>query len=255
MRGGLASLGCVSLQVRDGEWIYDNVPAGTTVVVYDSPYEGPLGKPDKAVMKITEGMPAGWDPTDPNPANPWNSILLPFDDLCYGSWSYEYVREVYNKHYMNGGISRDFMPKNTLTREEAIQIVYNIMGRPAVNPDSSIRISDLSEGDWSYPAVAWYLCANYEFDDVITFRPKDPATREFFVQVLYDIQENSSDDLFDYTGLDYEFTDDEAIAVAAKPAVYYFYENGIVTGYPDGSFMPQGKLTREEAATLLARLY
>ena len=74
--GGPASLGCVRLQVIDAKWIYDNCVNGTLVTVYESDDPGPLGKPDKAVEKITSDMPGGWDPTDPRDSNPWNQRRL-----------------------------------------------------------------------------------------------------------------------------------------------------------------------------------
>mgnify|MGYP000844868911 CR=1 FL=1 len=71
--GSPASLGCVRLTVADAKWIYDNCPYGTKVIVYDdSTSPGPLGKP--SVIKIPDDSPnKGWDPTDPDSANPWNS--------------------------------------------------------------------------------------------------------------------------------------------------------------------------------------
>lgn len=70
--GEVASLGCVRLCVRDALWIYENCPEGTDVVVYDDASDpGPLGKPE--MIKIpTNSQYAGWDPTDPDPANPWS---------------------------------------------------------------------------------------------------------------------------------------------------------------------------------------
>ena len=68
--GQPASQGCVRLSVADAKWIYDNCKNGTKVEVYDSPDPGPLGKP--VMPKINENSPLkGWDPTDPDPANPW----------------------------------------------------------------------------------------------------------------------------------------------------------------------------------------
>lgn len=70
--GSPASLGCIRLTVADAKWIYDNCPAGTTVIIYDDANSpGPLGKP--SVISIPADSPnKGWDPTDPDPANPWN---------------------------------------------------------------------------------------------------------------------------------------------------------------------------------------
>lgn len=71
--GSPASLGCIRLTVADAKWIYDNCPSGTTVIIYDDANSpGPLGKP--SVISIPADSPnRGWDPTDPDPANPWNA--------------------------------------------------------------------------------------------------------------------------------------------------------------------------------------
>lgn len=69
--GDFASAGCVRLQVADAQWIFENCEEGTGVTIYDGPNPGPLGKPEKAVEEITEENNNGWDPTDPDPYNPW----------------------------------------------------------------------------------------------------------------------------------------------------------------------------------------
>ncbi|MCD8119011.1 MAG: L,D-transpeptidase [Lachnospiraceae bacterium] len=71
--GSPASAGCCRLCVLDAKWIQDNCPTGTTVIIYsDSSSAGPLGKPE--MIKIpTNSKNRGWDPTDPDPLNPWNS--------------------------------------------------------------------------------------------------------------------------------------------------------------------------------------
>lgn len=67
--GITASHGCVRLCVADAKWIYDNVPSGSPVTVYNSSNPGPLGKP--AAIKIPTST--GWDPTDIwSSGNPWN---------------------------------------------------------------------------------------------------------------------------------------------------------------------------------------
>ena len=69
--GTSASAGCVRLCVRDVKWIYENVPANTLVEFYEDSNPGPLGKP--TLPKISASDPnRNWDPTDPDPNNPWN---------------------------------------------------------------------------------------------------------------------------------------------------------------------------------------
>lgn len=70
--GSSASHGCVRMTVTDAKWIYDNCPIGTTVVIYDSDNPEPLAKP--SAQKIDPASPiCGWDPTDPDPNNPYNN--------------------------------------------------------------------------------------------------------------------------------------------------------------------------------------
>lgn len=69
--GTTASMGCVRLAVKDVKWIFDNCPSGTPVHIYDAE-QLPVERP--AALKIDLADPrAGWDPTDPDPGNPWNS--------------------------------------------------------------------------------------------------------------------------------------------------------------------------------------
>ena len=68
--GTTASHGCVRLTCGDAKWIYDNIPSGTTVQIYNSSNPGPLGKP-KAIK--LSGY-TGYDPTDLwSPGNPWKN--------------------------------------------------------------------------------------------------------------------------------------------------------------------------------------
>ena len=70
--GTIASLGCIRLAVVDVKWIYDNCPLGTPVVIYDDEDPGPMGKPGTIYTDPTDEAKRGWDPTDPDPANPWD---------------------------------------------------------------------------------------------------------------------------------------------------------------------------------------
>lgn len=69
--GVYASLGCVRLASSDTKWIYENCPNGTEISIFDSDEAGPLGKPES--IKITD-LNCGWDPTDDNKDNPYNSL-------------------------------------------------------------------------------------------------------------------------------------------------------------------------------------
>ena len=63
------SMGCVRLQVEDALWIFENCEPGTPVIIYEDEDPGPLGRP--TAPQLSEGC--TWDPTDPDPANPWKT--------------------------------------------------------------------------------------------------------------------------------------------------------------------------------------
>lgn len=64
--GKPASHGCIRLCVADAKWIYDNCELGTPVEVVDD--VGPYG-PTPVPLNWDY---SGWDPTDPDPNNPYN---------------------------------------------------------------------------------------------------------------------------------------------------------------------------------------
>lgn len=67
--GTAASGGCVRLQVINAKWIYENCPINTVIQFYWDDDPGPLGWPQFVKMPLV----GGWDPTDPDPENPWNN--------------------------------------------------------------------------------------------------------------------------------------------------------------------------------------
>ena len=70
--GTLASLGCIRLAVIDAKWIYENISKGTTVEIYESDTL-PDGVVKPTSIQIDVNSPnRGWDPTDPDPENPWH---------------------------------------------------------------------------------------------------------------------------------------------------------------------------------------
>lgn len=68
--GQSVSAGCVRLAVIDAKWIYDNCSENTYVEIFESEYEGPMGKPVAAVIS-SGGSVGNWDPTDPDRDNPY----------------------------------------------------------------------------------------------------------------------------------------------------------------------------------------
>ena len=70
--GTSASMGCIRLAVEDAKWIYDYCASGTRVTIYEDADPGPLGKPEPLLIDV-DNPNRGWDPTDPDPSNPWTA--------------------------------------------------------------------------------------------------------------------------------------------------------------------------------------
>lgn len=86
--GTTASHGCCRLTVAASKWIYENCPTGTKVIIFNgTSKDDPLGKPQ--TIKVSGYM--GWDPTDPDSANPYKTkstkptITVSKKTLAYGS--------------------------------------------------------------------------------------------------------------------------------------------------------------------------
>lgn len=79
--GKEASHGCIRLTTRDAKWIFENCGENTKVEILDSS-EGYSGLPDQIDrLMMQEGEPS-WDPTNDNPANPYQqdpARLLPYN--------------------------------------------------------------------------------------------------------------------------------------------------------------------------------
>ncbi len=68
--GSKASHGCIRLLCRDALWIYNNMPSGTKIEITTG--SGPRGSKPALLSAALYG---GWDPTDPDPSNPYHSLV------------------------------------------------------------------------------------------------------------------------------------------------------------------------------------
>jgi len=77
--GSVASGGCVRLRCIDAYWIYMNCPVGTTVIITDD--SGPTPPTPPPLIYEEPYMDAkheyGWDPSDPDPENPYHAVYTP----------------------------------------------------------------------------------------------------------------------------------------------------------------------------------
>lgn len=68
--GNKASHGCVRLLCKDAKWIYDHCAVGTKIVIFwGTKKDDPIKRPSFTPIKTGAFM--SWDPTDPDPKNPF----------------------------------------------------------------------------------------------------------------------------------------------------------------------------------------
>lgn len=93
--GGSVSTGCIRMRCCDCKWIFDYCPCGTPVT-FEVVRELPEGITYPTYDKLDLDSPdAGWDPTDPDPENPWHpeppdtswSALIPYYDELHEAYT------------------------------------------------------------------------------------------------------------------------------------------------------------------------
>ncbi len=138
--GQADSLGCVRLMVADAKWIYDNCPSGTEVVFYDDvQVAGPLGKAFFSPIGGYDASLSCWDPSDPDPANPWNAYLgYAFDAAEYMEcnpdlpMAYEWNEDSLRFHWLSVGLL-----EGRRSRKD-----FSVLEYKALHPEMSIVLGD-----------------------------------------------------------------------------------------------------------------
>ena len=175
---------------------------------------------------------------------------LPFTDVVTGSWYESAVRYAYTHGIMEGTSATTFVPGKSLTRAEAVQVLYNLEGQPTVS--GSTTFPDLVY-EWYKPAIAWEeqtgVVDGYEDG---TFRPDQPVNRMEFAQMLYNYAACKGCDLTAQGDLT-QFPDGDSVQEWAEPAMTWANGNELINGHDDGTLEPGGTTTRAQAASILMR--
>ena len=111
--------------------------------------------------------------------------------------------------------------------------------------------SDVSENDWFYGYVQTAVSAgivNGVSESV--FGAGADITRQEAAAMLYRAFKSGGTDEAESL----EFSDGELVSEYARSAVSWFAQNGIISGFPDGTFRPHDNLTRAQAAKIIYEL-
>ena len=144
------------------------------------------------------------------------------------------------------GVSEtEFAPNNDCTRAQVVTFLWRAAGCPEPTTENSpftdVRpMQDNGKDNPYYKAILWAVEKGITngFGDGL-FKPNDTVTRAQFVTFLWRYEGQQAT-----TGSIAGFADADEIAVPYQQAVAWAVENGITTGYEDGTFRPNVTCSR-----------
>ncbi len=174
-----------------------------------------------------------------------------FLDVSKNHWGYEAISKTTELGITNGYPDGTFLPEGKVTRAEFSKMLVeglNLSGK------SKIDFEDVSNEFWGYDYVqtaSQYLDGE-ESGDKFFYNPNMPAVREdMAVAVVKALKiQNKS---YPLSRLE-KFSDLESISNDCKKYVLIASESKLMVGNADGTFNPQGTLTRAEASQLILNL-
>ena len=157
------------------------------------------------------------------------------------------VEEVKAIAYIKGYPDGTFKPQANVTRAEAAQMFATLLnGGTNFGTSGATKFSDVSD-DWYSKAINYVvgkgLISGYPNG---TFKPNESITRAEFAQMISGYIKNEKAGSSDFKDVKDHW---------AKDAIDKLNGNKNVTGYPDGSFKPNAKITRAEAVTILNSVF
>ncbi len=191
----------------------------------------------------TEALPAS-----PCPSKDLTDVPVP------DNWAHAGIDYCVRSGLMSGVGGGRFAPKDTTTRAQVVQILYNLAGEPKVT--DTTPFTDLTQ-DWYKDAVLWaYQTGVVAGTSETTFAPDAPVTREQLAVLLMEYANRVLKLARTGTPADLSrFPDNGSVSSWARDALADAVALGLISGTDDGSgtacLSPQGSATREQTAAIL----
>ena len=155
-----------------------------------------------------------------------------------------------NDHYANivGYPDKTVRPQNGITRAEVATIFFRLLTDETrdANSTKSNSYSDVAAGAWYNHAVSTLSAMGIvKGDSHGKFNPNAPITRAEFAAIAARFDDKANTTTADFSDIASHWAKNEISAAS---------NNGWITGYPDGTFRPDNKITRAEAMTLVNRV-
>lgn len=159
----------------------------------------------------------------------------------YSPTKVKHTKKTSQKSFIAGYPDGLFRPDNSVTRAEAAQMLWVLENATASNLKADFKDA---KDSWYNQALNYTISKGMLLAKNGNIRPDVPMTRGEFVRMLYPLLADKSGGprFNDIAGHEFE------------AAILRASANGIIKGYPDGSFKPDGKVTRAETVTMLNKL-
>lgn len=155
-----------------------------------------------------------------------------------GHWAKEDIEYLIGKGVIKGYTDDTFRPENNILKSEYITMMNRTFGFEAM---SSINYPDVSTDAWYYDQIRIADAAGYMFTFSGKVKPEEKLTRQeaaaMFGRALGLETSNVN-----------SFADSSQISSWALPYIGAVAREGIINGYPDGTFRPLDNIKRSEVA-------
>lgn len=140
------------------------------------------------------------------------------------------------------------------TRAEMITMLLrgrepNLLNNGETPNPSPRPFNDLWREQWFYPPIMWAAARGWVSGSGGAFRPTTAITREEMIVMAVNVMNPPSTNLPQLN-----FTDNHLIASWAVQPLRRALAAGWISGYPDGSFRPQGQVSRQNVLPFVRRV-
>ena len=168
------------------------------------------------------------------------------------SWYYDSVYWAVENNVTSGMGEGTFQPMAKLSRAQAVTFLYNLAGRPDVSKLQAKEFTDVSKTAWYYNAVKWAVANKITSGyGTGTFQPNATCNRAMIVTFLANYAKAAGTYKEPTTSASFK---DVKAKDWFKKSVDWAVENGITSGYGQGTFSPNVTCNRAMMVTFLKKV-
>lgn len=177
-----------------------------------------------------------------------------FTDVAEDAWYHDYVYDLVYRGVVNGMTATTYEPEGKLTRAQFVKLLAcSLADAETLKTYEGKHPFKDSEGHWAEAYIAWAKDKGVvEGVSATEFDPEAPITREQMATIFGRYALKQGIELPKSDNAAGSFPDADKISEYAREFVELMRIAGILNGYEDGTFRPQGNATRAEAAKLFS---